>query len=84
MGHWSARKWGGRWRGSRGQVRRALSTGPGGLDVIRRPTGESEEGSEPEFAWEELCLRKGNLAGVCETVQSWAMGKVELGRPAGR
>lgn len=62
----------------------ALSAGPGRLDVIRRPTGESEEGFEPESAWEELYLRKRNLAGVCEMVQSWAMGKVELGRPARR
>lgn len=62
----------------------ALSAGPGRLDVICRPTGESEEGFEPEFVWEELYLRKRNLAGVCEMVQSWAMGKVELERPARR
>ena len=54
---------------------RALNARPGGLDVIPRPTGELEEGSS-QCATTELCLRKGSLAVVCDTVQSWEMGKM--------
>lgn len=66
-----------------GQMERALGAGPGGLLLLTGLQG-SQRKVLSQFAWEELCLRKGILAGLCELVQSWAKGKVELGRPARR
>lgn len=66
-----------------GQTERALGAGPGGLLLFAGLQGSPRKALS-QFAWEELCLRKGILAGLCEMVQSWAMGKVELGRPASK
>lgn len=69
--------------GRGGGVGEGLRAGPGGLLLLAGLRG-SQRKVLSQFAWEELCLRKGILAALCEMVRSWAKGKVELGRPARR